>query len=51
LKSWIGRHTTSVIVVPAIAVQPPPFLLVQNGFNASVLNGGVQVMAQDLVTE
>ncbi len=26
------------------------FLLVQNGFNASVLNGGVQVMAQDLVT-
>jgi len=27
------------------------FLLVQNGFNASVLNGGVQVMAQDLVTE
>ncbi len=27
------------------------FLLVQNGFNASVLNGGVQVMAQDLITE
>jgi len=25
------------------------FLLVQNGFNASVLNGGIKVMAQDLV--
>jgi rhodanese-related sulfurtransferase len=25
------------------------FLLVQNGFKASVLNGGIKVMAQDLV--